>query len=227
MEKLKRFRYFSGLKRFFFAAAVTAAAVTLLAGCTTSVDGGSDAFDTRAKQVVTGVHTMLNDELYTKMYTSSGDVLDAVGQYKEFDPSAPTAVYQIEIGKSEVKKIFEAQGIDYDGLSDFMRERVEITLPSTVMSMAPASRAGNTALAVSSIFNYGISFVDKSIKEPAIFVYVYGNKAFTVSFTPGTEDDIVGCTARILPLGADDFASAEALRSVFSEEIDINVKKVK
>ena len=140
--------------------------------------GGADQLE-RCDDLIEDISVLINDEAYYELYNTLENA--EIEKLKAIDLGKPAAKYRLTISEDEMIK---AQGVDLDKLSDVAKKRLLPVAASTISSQINI-KAGYESTVVSTMFNVGDSFYDKSVKENEYYLYCYdGGVAVVISFAP-------------------------------------------
>lgn len=184
--------------------------VLLLAGCQRQAPAAvapAKSLRDRGAELVPRMAEMATSPYYASAYTEDPGITEALAQVAQGDFTAPQAVYCIRFPESALNQLMEQAGLTgLDGLSQELREglkdRAFASLPTQINAMAGAEK-----LAAASICTAGELFVDPSVTENVIYLYVYRNAVpAAVVFHPG-EDGAVSASGTLIlydgfPLGS-------------------------
>lgn len=173
--------------------------VILLAGC--SGKGQAD-LQSRGLELLQKLDRMAQSSEYVGFCSGSEEIAREIEQIGAADYSQPQAVYEVILPE----KIL---GMPVQGLSEELQEDLLNRMFASLPSQLNAAQGVNV-LAASSVLTVSDHFIDKTLKERALYFYLYGGEwSGAVYFLPGEEN--------ILSAGAN-FVKNEELAAVSSEE---------
>jgi hypothetical protein len=162
----------------------------------------------RGSSLIQDMHTIINDENYRRMIGVTEELEATVLQLADMDYTQPKAVYRITNLDDFINLTMYMSEVDenlFNGeAKEYADKTVEANLGTTIMSKV----SGTMALAASSLVRKTDLFVDSSVTESEVYVYIY-DEAYPVfvSFTPG-EDGAVSATGTYVIV--DDLIGADA-----------------
>ena len=167
--------------------------LALLSGCT-QAPAGSAATDTdttlyqKGLSLIAKMDMMAESEEYISMLSASAEMDAVVSEIGARDYSAPTAVYKLNISKTEMMTAFlnEAGAELPEELMPEVEKRFFASLPSQINGLAGAS-----VLAAASIVTAGDCFDCADLADNTLLLYLFEDGgAAVVSFIPGSDNAV-------------------------------------
>jgi hypothetical protein len=148
----------------------------------------------RGLSLVQEMNVLINDENYRKMVGVSAELESTVLELAGMDYTQPKAVYKVTNLDDYLELLMYMSEVDENSFKGEVKEytdrKIAENLGNTVMSML----SGTSALAASSLVKKTDLFVDASVTEPLVYVYIFDESyPVFVSFIPG-EDGAVSAT---------------------------------
>ena len=161
-------------------------------------------------------------EKYVEIYSSSSELGKMIKEIGEGDYETFEAVYAITIDDEKFRGILEVD--NYNEISErlqaALRNRMFGSLITQINGMG-----GTEELAVSSICTHGKTFVDDSITENTIYLYVYEDALpIAVTFTVG-EDGAVSASGTFIMYDGFSCGSVEEVEESF-RAFDVEVSEI-
>jgi hypothetical protein len=132
------------------------------------------------------MHSLVNDENYRKMVGVSDELESTVLELADMDYTRPKAVYKVTNLEDYINLLMYTSEVDENSFKGeakkYANQKMAENLGTTIM----AKMSGTMALAAASLVRKTDLFVDTSVTEPVVYVYIY-EEAYPVfvSFTPG------------------------------------------
>ena len=133
-------------------------------------------------KVISLMNEMLNNDEYGLMVLSNySKYVEIINAVRRGNYSQPTAVYEL---KMDIRMVI---GAGRDGFSEALDRYVDSMANASVASYINSAESID-GVAVSSLFSANVAFVDESVKEDAMYLYVFedGYPIF-VNFTCGED----------------------------------------
>lgn len=161
-------------------------------------------------------------EKYVEIYSSSSELGKMIKEIGEGDYETLEAVYAITIDDEKFREILEVD--NYNEISErlqaALRNRMFGSLITQINGMG-----GTEELAVSSICTHGKTFVDDSITDNTIYLYVYEDALpIAVTFTVG-EDGAVSASGTFIMYDGFSCGSVEEVEESF-RAFDVEVSEI-
>lgn len=161
-------------------------------------------------------------EKYVEIYSSSSELGKMIKEIGEGDYETLEAVYAITIDDEKFRGILEVD--NYNEISErlqaALRNRMFGSLITQINGMG-----GTEELAVSSICTHGKTFVDDSITDNTIYLYVYEDALpIAVTFTVG-EDGAVSASGTFIMYDGFSCGSVEEVEESF-RAFDVEVSEI-
>ena len=152
--------------------------VLSLCSCNTS----DKPLEKAGEEVIALMREMTVSEEYEKLYGLPDSYSQAVARLREGDYSNAKALYELEIPTSAFS--------DTNGISGKLGEYVNSALYLSLANRIN-QKAGVEALSVSAAYSAQISFVNTSLKENTVYLYVFDNGyPVFVTFLPGEDGSV-------------------------------------
>ena len=197
------------------AAILCMAAAAVLWGCAGSAGTGGEteaALYDRGMEVVSLMAEMAGSQEYIGYATGDGEIEEALQEMAAGDYTAPEAVYSISApGGSLLEAIGLGNG---DGMSEelqeFLRQRMLAALVSQINGMDSV-----VSLAAANVCAASCTFVDSSLEEDVLYLYIFPDTApAAVAFTAG-EDGAVYASGSLLLNDSFPCGSGEEIQEFF------------
>jgi hypothetical protein len=185
----------------------------------------------RGINLIQEMNTIINDENYRKMIGVSEELESNVDELAEMDYTQPKAVYRVTNLEDYVNLAMYMSEVDENSYKGEAKEYADKVLKANLGTTLMAQVSGTMAIAASSLVKKTDMFVDTSVTETEVYVYIY-DEAYPVfvSFTPG-EDGAVSATGTYVIvdalIGADADTAGNTLSvSPFKLEIEEVIEEV-
>ena len=174
-------------------------------------------------KVISLMNEMLNNDEYGLMVLSNySKYVEIINAVRRGNYSKPTAVYEL---KMDTRMVI---GAGRDGFSEALDRYVDSMANASVVSYINSAESID-GVAVSSLFSATVAFVDESVKEDAMYLYVFedGHPIF-VNFTCG-EDGAVRASGNFIMNAELNPGSADGIEEFFKKAgfSDCEVTKVR
>ena len=163
-------------------------------------------------EVIALMSEMVKNENYAALYNLSNVYAETVNRVREGDYATPSAVYELTVSKDHLP------GVSVDP-SDFSDDLYAYVVSAATVSFASQinQKGGDSSLAVSSMFAASMSFVNETVKEDTLYLYVFENGCpVMVSFLMG-EDSSFRATGYFIINDAFQTDSAESIQASCKE----------
>lgn len=188
------------MKRRLLAAFASVFLILSLLSCASS----DTTLEKGGEEVIALMCEMTASEEYEKMYGLPADYSDAVTKLRAGDYSKIKAVYELDIPES-----FLSDGADISGeLGEYVTSAVYLSLASRINQ-----KSGVKPLSVAAAYSAQICFVNTSLNENTVYLYVFENGyPIMVTFMPG-KDGAVRAVGYFILSEAFEACSAEEIES--------------
>lgn len=161
-------------------------------GCEKKDDKKTDTADERATlyeqglDIVSLMTEMACSDAYAKLYSSSPKIQEILETVESGDFSKPQAVYKLTYTE---KSLFTLVGMkETEALSKPLKDYLYSKLLPAAVSHMNSISGGTTALAAASVCNVTKTFVNNSVSEDMLYLYIYKDAPLVaVSFVPGED----------------------------------------
>ena len=181
----------------------------LLSGCsgTPGMQGGNKAGETekiglydRGLKLMAKMDLMAESDVYTEMMISSPEVTNILEEIGEQDYHEPKVVYEVKLSGDILKNLQNMYGGEMDSMLDLpeeLQEDLKHRIIESVPSMLSAME-GSNALAAMSLITADDYFIDETVTEDTIYLYLYdGRYCGAVVYSPHDEG-IVSASGRMI-----------------------------
>ena len=185
--------------------------LSALTGC--AAKPGKTAYD-HGLELVQTMAVMANSEAYLAITTGSTEVTEKLIPVQEGTVDQPAAVYAVKLGDEYLAAMAEWIEVSEipDGIKDIANQKLIGAFASQINAYAGAQN-----LAASAICAAGKTFVDESLTESVIYLYVFDNcPSAAITFTPG-EDNAVSASGLFLLYNEVDWSDEAALTAFFAD----------
>lgn len=197
-------------------------AIALCACGGSNASNGKSIYD-HGLDVISLMSEAAGSEEYVQAYTGNPEIMEKIQAIGEGDYTAPKAVYSMTASEENLLAMLGAE--DVNGIS----EELKITLTNRALAAMTTQIngwCGVNELAASSVLTMGKTFVDSSLEENVIYIYIYENALpVAVTFTKG-EDSSVSASGTFVMYDAFTGVSAEEIETALSE-FGVEVEVVK
>ncbi len=160
-------------------------------------------------------------EEYVGAYTGNPEIMEIIHVISEGDYAEPKAVYSMTASEENLLAMLGVENISE------ISEELKVTLTNRALGAFTTQingYSGVSELAASSVLTMGKTFVDSSLEENVIYIYIYENAVpVAVTFIKG-EDSSVSASGTFVMYDAFTGVSAEEIEtalSVFDVEVDV------
>ena len=181
-----------------------------LSGCSkpdkTAYDHGLELVQTMAE--------LANSEAYLALTTGSATVTEKLIPVQEGEVGEPAAVYTVTLGEDYLSAMAEWNEISEipDSIKEVANRKLIGAFATQILAYSGAQE-----LAASAVCAAGKTFVDKSLTESVIYIYVFDScPPAAVTFSPG-EDGAVSASGLFLLYDEIDWHDEAALTAFFAE----------
>lgn len=201
-------------------ALLLALALMLLAGCQQQAPAEAAPAKSPREQgaeLVPLMGEMAGNPLFAEIYGWNTEMSQALTSAREGDFSSPKAVYCIRVPDSALNNLMGSAGFANldefsEGLRKNIRARAASSLPTQLNAMG-----GSQVLAAASMCTASKTFVDASVTDNMIYVYVYEDAVpAAVVFTPG-EGGAVSATGMLILYDGFQAGSLEELSELLGQ----------
>ena len=156
----------------------------LLSGCsgTPGMQGDNKAGETekislydRGLKLMAKMDLMAESDVYTQMMTYSPEVTNILEEIGEQDYREPKVVYEVKLSGDILKNLQNMYGGEMDSMLDLpeeLQEDLKHRIIESVPSMLSAMEGSNALAAMSLIWGDDF-FIDESVTEDTIYLYLY------------------------------------------------------
>ena len=181
-----------------------------LSGCSkpdkTAYDHGLELVQTMAE--------LANSETYLALTTGSATVTEKLLPVQEGEVGEPAAVYTVTLGEDYLSAMAEWNEISEipDSIKEVANQKLIGAFATQILAYSGAQE-----LAASAVCAAGKTFVDKSLTESVIYLYVFENcPPAAVTFIPG-EDGAVSASGLFLLYDEVDWFDEAAITALFAD----------
>lgn len=159
---------------------------------------------------------MAGSEIYHSAMTGDPAFINRLEKVNGCDFSAPEAVYTLALNENYMTLMSEWEKLPELSISDSLRDVLN-TKQAGAFTTQLNALAGAEALAASAMCAAGKTFVDDTLEENTIYLYVFeGGVPAAVTFLPG-EGGAVSASGLFILYEGVDFTDREALSAFFAE----------
>ena len=181
-----------------------------LSGCSkpdkTAYDHGLELVETMAE--------LAKSEAYLALTTGSATVTEKLLPVQEGEVGEPAAVYTVTLGEDYLSAMAEWNEISEipDSIKEVANQKLIGAFATQILAYSGAQE-----LAASAVCAAGKTFVDKSLTESVIYLYVFENcPPAAVTFIPG-EDGAVSASGLFLLYDEVDWFDEAAITALFAD----------
>ena len=185
--------------------------LSALVGCAAKPD--KTAYD-HGLELIQTMAELAGSEAYLSITTGSTSVTELLVPVQEGDFSKPAAVYAVRLGDEYLAAMAEWSEISEipDSIKEVAKQKLIGAFASQIIAYAGAQN-----LAASAVCAAGKTFVDESLTESVIYLYVFDNcPSAAITFTPG-EDNAVSASGLFLLYNEVDWSDEAALTAFFAD----------
>ena len=152
----------------------------------------------RGLELVSSMNSLAGNESYRKIIGGSEDIEEIIREISTMDYTSPKQVYKVTNLDDILKLSLSMSESELESFDEEDKEIIINKLAQGIGNIIMAKKSGVKELAASGAITRQELFVDKSVKEPIIYIYTY-QEAYPVliSFIPG-QDGAVSANASYL-----------------------------
>lgn len=161
----------------------------------------------RGLDMISSMNALAGDDNYRKMIGMPQEVESIINDILAMDYSEPKQVYKVTNLDDIMNLTMYMSGVDENTFEGETKDYVKRKFAGTICNVIMGKSSGAMALAASSCFARQDIFVDSTVTEGTLYIYVYENAyPVFVSFMPGEDGAVLSnCSYLILDsmIGAD------------------------
>lgn len=182
----------------------------------------------RGLDMISSMNAMAGDDNYRKMIGMPQEVESIINDILAMDYSEPKQVYRVTNLDDIMNLTMYMSGVDENTFEGETKDYVKRKFAGTICNVIMGKSSGAMALAASSCFARQDIFVDSTVTEGTLYIYVYENAyPVFVSFMPGEDGAVLANSSYMIldsMIGADTETAKNSmtlgLMSVEIEEVN-------
>lgn len=169
----------------------------------------------RGLDMISSMNALAKDDNYRKMIGMPETIESIINDILDMDYSVPKQVYKVTNLDDIMNLTMYMSGVDENTFKGETKDYVKNKFAGTICNMITGKISGSMALAASSCFSSERVFVDSTVTEGVLYIYVY-DAAYPVfvSYMPGEDGAVkANCAYLIMDsmIGADMETAKESL----------------
>ena len=166
----------------------------------------------RGMELIKSMAEMAKSEDYLAIMTGNSALTEALASVQAGSYGTPEAVYTIPLKPSYLEEM--AEGAAMPALTDSLKDVIKDKTAGAFISQINAL-AGAQNLAAASVVAAGTTFMDGTVAEPVVYLYIFADGApAAVTFIPG-EGGAVSASGMFLLYDGVDYHSREDVQNFF------------